>query len=196
MCIRDSSIALGDYYHEDAARLEPHKIVTIPNCSPDPCPDYDTQIKPQQQARAEALGAERRMLESRTRRRNEVEEHVRRARRLALERRLRELAAEHEPVGARPSRVAFAAGSRSTTSDAATALEAERQRFEDTVASQLPKWRDERRAEQLASIAKLREQLAHAHAQLHGPQRTSHQDYHECSSPICFVRHVSARPII
>ena len=60
-------------------------------------------------ARAEALGAERRMLESRTRRRNEVEEHVRRARRLALERRLRELAAEHEPVGARPSRVAFAA---------------------------------------------------------------------------------------
>ena len=50
------SIALGDYYHEDAARLEPHKIVTIPNCSPDPCPDYDTQIKPQQQARAEALG--------------------------------------------------------------------------------------------------------------------------------------------
>ena len=50
------SIALGDYYHEDAARLEPHKIVTVPNCSPDPCPDYDTQIKPQQQARAEALG--------------------------------------------------------------------------------------------------------------------------------------------
>ena len=55
-------------------------------------------------ARAEALGAERRMLESRTLRRNEVEEHVRRARRLALERRLRELAAEHEPVGARPRR--------------------------------------------------------------------------------------------
>ena len=50
------SIALGDYHEDAAFRLEPHKIVTIPNCSPDPCPDYDTQIKPQQQARAEALG--------------------------------------------------------------------------------------------------------------------------------------------
>ena len=81
------------------------------------------------------------------------------ARRLALERRLRELAAEHEPVGARPSRVAFAAGSRSTTSDAAAALEAERQRFEDTVASQCQSGGTSG-AEQLASVAKLREQLA------------------------------------
>ena len=50
------SIALGDYYHEDAAKLEPQKIVTVSNCSPDPCPDYDLRIRPQQQARAEALG--------------------------------------------------------------------------------------------------------------------------------------------
>jgi len=50
------SIALGDYYHEDASKLEPKKIVTVPNCSPDPCPDYGTRIKPQQLARAEALG--------------------------------------------------------------------------------------------------------------------------------------------
>jgi len=50
------SIALGDYYHEDAAKLEPQQIVTIPNCSPDPCPDYERRLKPEQLSRAEALG--------------------------------------------------------------------------------------------------------------------------------------------
>ena len=50
------SIALGDYYHEDAAKLEPKQIVTIPNCSSDPCPDYERRLKPQQLSRAEALG--------------------------------------------------------------------------------------------------------------------------------------------
>ena len=49
------SIALGDYYHEDAAKLEPKQIVTIPNCSSDPCPDYEHRLKPQQLSRAEAL---------------------------------------------------------------------------------------------------------------------------------------------
>ena len=49
------SIALGDYYHEDAAKLEPKQIVTIPNCSSDPCPDYERRLKPQQLSRAEAL---------------------------------------------------------------------------------------------------------------------------------------------
>jgi glycosyltransferase involved in cell wall biosynthesis len=50
------SIALGDYYHEDAAKLEPKQIVTIPNCSPDPCPDYEHRLKSEQLSRAEALG--------------------------------------------------------------------------------------------------------------------------------------------
>jgi len=50
------SIVLGDYYHEDAAKLSPRNIVTVPNCSPDPCPDYDTVLKPAQHSRAKALG--------------------------------------------------------------------------------------------------------------------------------------------
>jgi len=50
------SIVLGDYYHEDAAKLSPRKIVTVPNCAPDPCPDYESRLKPAQQARAQALG--------------------------------------------------------------------------------------------------------------------------------------------
>ena len=49
------NIALGDYYHEDAARLEPQKSSLFQMQSRS-LPDYDTQIKPQQQARAEALG--------------------------------------------------------------------------------------------------------------------------------------------
>ena len=53
------SIVLGDYYHEDAARLSPRNIVTVPNCSPDPCPDYDTVLQPAQQSRAKALGQAR-----------------------------------------------------------------------------------------------------------------------------------------
>ena len=50
------SIVLGDYYHEDAAKLSPRNIVTVPNCAPDPCPDYATTLQPAQQARARALG--------------------------------------------------------------------------------------------------------------------------------------------
>ncbi|MFT6563109.1 MAG: glycosyltransferase involved in cell wall biosynthesis, partial [Limisphaerales bacterium] len=50
------SIVLGDYYHEDAAKLSPRNIVTVPNCAPDPCPDYDTVLQPAQQSRAKALG--------------------------------------------------------------------------------------------------------------------------------------------
>ena len=49
------SMVLGDYYHEDAGKLSPKKIITIPNCCPDPCPDYEERIKPQQQARADVL---------------------------------------------------------------------------------------------------------------------------------------------
>lgn len=51
----DLSMVLGDYYHEDAGKLSPKKIITIPNCCSDPCPDYDERIKPKQQARADAL---------------------------------------------------------------------------------------------------------------------------------------------
>jgi len=50
------SIVLGDFYHEDAAKLSPRRIVTVPNCAPDPCPDYESRLKPAQQARARALG--------------------------------------------------------------------------------------------------------------------------------------------
>jgi len=50
------SIVLGDYYHEDAVKLLPRNIVTVPNCAPDPCPDYATTLQPAQQARARALG--------------------------------------------------------------------------------------------------------------------------------------------
>ena len=50
------SIVLGDYYHEDAAKLSPLRIVTVPNCAPDPCPDYAATLQPAQQARAQALG--------------------------------------------------------------------------------------------------------------------------------------------
>ena len=50
------SIVLGDYYHEDAAKLSPRNIVTVPNCAPDPCPDYATTLQPAQQSRAKALG--------------------------------------------------------------------------------------------------------------------------------------------
>ena len=50
------SIVLGDYYHEDAAKISPRNIVTVPNCAPDPCPDYATTLQPAQQARARALG--------------------------------------------------------------------------------------------------------------------------------------------
>ena len=53
------SIVLGDYYHEDAAKLSPRNIVTVPNCAPDPCPDYDTVLQPAQQSRAKALGQAR-----------------------------------------------------------------------------------------------------------------------------------------
>ena len=49
------SIVLGDYYHEDAAKLSPRNIVTVPNCAPDPCPDYATTLQPAQQARARTL---------------------------------------------------------------------------------------------------------------------------------------------
>ncbi len=49
------SIVLGDYYHEDAAKLSPRNIVTVPNCAPDPCPNYATALQPAQQARAKAL---------------------------------------------------------------------------------------------------------------------------------------------
>ena len=49
------SMVLGDYYHEDAGKLSPKKIITIPNCCPDPCPDYEERIKPKQQARADVL---------------------------------------------------------------------------------------------------------------------------------------------
>ena len=50
------SIVLGDYYHEDAAKLAPRKIVTVPNCASDPCPDYADKLQVAQQARAKALG--------------------------------------------------------------------------------------------------------------------------------------------
>jgi len=50
------SIVLGDFYHEDAAKLSPRRIVTVPNCAPDPCPDYESRLKPAQKARARALG--------------------------------------------------------------------------------------------------------------------------------------------
>ncbi|MDP6795507.1 MAG: glycosyltransferase family 4 protein [Verrucomicrobiota bacterium] len=50
------SIVLGDFYHEDAAKLSPCRIVTIPNCAPDPCADYESHLKPAQQARAQELG--------------------------------------------------------------------------------------------------------------------------------------------
>jgi len=50
------SIVLGDHYHEDAAKLLPHRIITVPNCIADPCPDYATTLQPAQQARARALG--------------------------------------------------------------------------------------------------------------------------------------------
>ncbi|HJO08964.1 MAG TPA: glycosyltransferase family 4 protein [Verrucomicrobiota bacterium] len=49
------SIVLGDRYHEDAAKLSPYRIITVPNCIVDPCPDYATTLQPAQQARAEAL---------------------------------------------------------------------------------------------------------------------------------------------
>tara|TARA_B100001559_G_scaffold10059_1_gene8830 strand:+ start:384 stop:1538 length:1155 start_codon:yes stop_codon:yes gene_type:complete len=52
------SIVLGDYYHEDAGKLCPKKVITIPNCCPDPCPDYEERIKPKQLARADALNSE------------------------------------------------------------------------------------------------------------------------------------------
>jgi glycosyltransferase involved in cell wall biosynthesis len=50
------SIVLGDHYHEDAAKLSPRRIVTVPNCAPDPCPDYAATLQPAQQTRAQALG--------------------------------------------------------------------------------------------------------------------------------------------
>ena len=59
LCRPALSIVLGDYYHEDAAKLSPRNIVTVPNCAPDPCPDYDTVLQPAQQSRAKALGQAR-----------------------------------------------------------------------------------------------------------------------------------------
>ncbi len=52
------SIVLGDYYREDAAKLSPKKIITIPNCCEDPCSDYEQRVKPSQQLRADKANQE------------------------------------------------------------------------------------------------------------------------------------------
>ena len=52
------SIVLGDYYREDAAKLSPKKIITIPNCCEDPCSDYEQCVKPSQQLRADKANQE------------------------------------------------------------------------------------------------------------------------------------------
>ena len=52
------SIVLGDYYREDAAKLSPKKIITIPNCCEDPCSDYEQRVKPSQQLRADKVNQE------------------------------------------------------------------------------------------------------------------------------------------
>lgn len=49
------SIVLGDFYREDAAKLSPSSIITVPNCVSDPCPNYESRLKPVQEARAQAL---------------------------------------------------------------------------------------------------------------------------------------------
>lgn len=47
----DLSIVLGDYYQSDVAILRPKSVIAIPNAAPDPCPDFDTLVRPRRQAR-------------------------------------------------------------------------------------------------------------------------------------------------
>jgi len=49
------SIALGDFYHVDAEKLSPRRMVTIPNCAPDPCPDFESKLLPKRKDRAATL---------------------------------------------------------------------------------------------------------------------------------------------
>jgi hypothetical protein len=111
----------------------------------------------------DALRRERESLETAARRRHEVEVHLARVRRTALERRINETQAPVRPTpsaaAAKHVAAAASASMASAASDAAAELKKAKRHLSLAVEAALPELQETRRAAELAAITRVRDEL-------------------------------------